>query len=288
MGVGYSVSRNRVVASSMVDILNTTTTDCVAFTQNTLEGLNIVISSSTVGNISFVQQATATADCLITNNISSIAENYLTNLQESGADAGRGRGLSNIGGIQVALSTATTQIELETAITNAIVNNCSATAENTIQNINITISNSGVGDIELIQQGDAKTTCVATNLALVQAYIDLQNQSTSNAGGEGGGGLITLIVVTIIIVVIIGAITALLSSIGGGGRDCTPYPCDALEGGDYTACKERLPYDPTVHCPSAKSFYVEPVPENLIYGQYVNGQFVEGSVVGGEFIPATV
>lgn len=251
MGQSISVANTSVTQNSLFDIYNSSETNCVSFTNNTLKNLNFVVTSSTIpGGITVDQTGSANASCIIDNQIENVSQQIFENLQTSQAEPGKA-GLLGLG-IAVQVSNATTVQDIEAAIKTSINNLCSAQTTNLGENYNFIITSSEVGEINVTQNGSAQADCVVTNLAKINAQSKAINETTAAAGGDRGliATIITVIIIITILTLIVGFASKLFkkpATVPAAGA-CLPYPCDALSGKEYTTCAAAIPFDANVYC----------------------------------------
>lgn len=255
MGPAISTSYSDAKVRSQAQLWNNVSTTCAAVTTNTIQDLNINLNDSSVGNITISQVASATASCVIDSNIQSTAQLAAELLQTTSADTASRGGLLNIG-MDIFTSISTTEAELETLIMQSIMNNCSATATNTLARVNVNISSSSVGDLTIAQTGDAKASCMISNLAAIDADLRTQIENVNSAGKNRSGGLIGLIVTVMVVVLLLSVLLGVVSSLGKKkgptgttGPACIPYACDLLEGAAYVECTKTTLFDPLINCP---------------------------------------
>jgi Fe-S cluster assembly iron-binding protein IscA len=252
MGSSISVSSNQVQQDSLFQLTQTNSNTCQAFTNNSLKNLNIAISASNIPQgITISQTAETTADCYISSNLDSISQQVLDNIQNNTASAEKA-GFLGLGiGIQV--TSSTTKQDISTAIEQSITNLCSAESNNLIENVNITISQSEVGQIQVVQSGSAHSQCVINNLAAINAQAQAQSESTTTAGGSKGliATVVTIIIIIAIITLVVGFTGKALKkkpSTTAATTQCIEYPCDNLSGQAYIDCSTRTPFDANVYC----------------------------------------
>ncbi len=247
MGPSLSVSQTQVEQSAFISMLNNVQNECVTATSNKIINSSIVLSGSTVGDITIAQTGVAQSQCTINNTIQQLAEVVFNNMQESSTDTKR----FNLG-VSVELSKSTTKEEITQIISTSISNLCSAEVDNIIESFTFVIEQSATGNITISQDASAEASCVMNNLSTMQVKNEVDNTTNASTGGSGGWGgtILTIIIVLIVLGVVLGLIGSLGSKIPVEEQPaCTPWACLTLEGTAKADCVKLFPYDAEAYCP---------------------------------------
>ena len=200
MGAALSVSNATVINDAVNKTFQTSSNACAADCNQAISGVDIILNNSQVGNITFTQKCTADASCMMTNAVEQVVNAY----QLAVAKAESVAPLLPIG-IQVNLSSSSTENQIRNELTQVLENRCNATVNQNIGDILIYATNSTTGDIGYLQEGNANARCVMDNAARMQLTMSQKGEATATSG-SAFGGLIGAIIALAIIVMVIGAI----------------------------------------------------------------------------------
>lgn len=201
MGASLSVSNATVINDAVNKTFQTSSNSCEADCNQAISGVDIILNNSQVGNITFTQKCTADASCMMTNAVEQVVNAYQLAVAKADSQAP----LFPIG-IQVNLSSTSTENQIRNELTQVLENQCNATVNQTIQDIMIYATNSTTGDIGYLQEGNANARCVMDNAARMQLTMSQKGEATATSGSTFGG-LIGLIIMIVVVTMIIGAVS---------------------------------------------------------------------------------
>lgn len=202
MGLAISTSVSNNVLNSVNDTMQKAKNDCTADCNQTISGATIVLNNTTAGNIQFTQKCTANASCYMSNALEQIVDVY----QKGKAEAGAAPSL--FPGIQINTSVANNTENIRTELKQVLENICDGSVDQNIIDPLIYATDSTVGNIGFLQEGNAFASCVMENTGRLKLQIKQEGEATAKTGRAttGIGGIIGLIIVVVIIIVVIGII----------------------------------------------------------------------------------
>ena len=178
-------------------------TECIAFQSNIISGDTIDIPT-VGGNVEVIQKGTASASCIINQNLDSQVQNIMSSIANQ-ENSTVGSWISSF-----PFNKQNNSISVKQNITNQITQvmeaMCQGTQENLIQDTTIIGKQAG-GNFVLSQEGNAQANCTINNTAKIEIF----NKETSKTSqGNKTTSLFALIFIAIIAIVIIGAIIAII------------------------------------------------------------------------------
>lgn len=213
MGAALSVSDASNIQTAVNQTYQSAKNTCTADCNQTISGNVIVLDNSKAGNITFTQKCTADASCYMNNAI----EQAVTTFQ--GANVAADASPALFPGIQVNVSKSSNQQDIKNALTQVLENICQSTVNQAATNNIVYATDSTLGNIGFVQDGNAKADCIMENTARMTLQMKQQGDATAKAGGgiSIGAGIVGLIILVVIIIVVAGALKRNSSGGGGGG-----------------------------------------------------------------------
>lgn len=190
-----------------------------------LQSGNVVfLDGTTSGDITFQQQCTANAKCLVDNNIQAVFDVAQELKQNNVTEASL---FPNFGSINLNLADQ----EIRNQIESIISNSCTADVNQVQSNNMVYARNSSTGDISFLQEGNAVADCIISNAAIAEINMRQEGDQGNTISGSVLGGIIAAIIVIVIVVVIVRGATQAASGEqgqqqqrsggGGSGRQAT-------------------------------------------------------------------
>lgn len=126
-------------------------------------------------------------------------------------------------GIQVNTSISSNKQDITNELTQIMENLCTADVNQTIQDNIVYATDSTLGNIGFLQEGNAAAKCVMENSGRLQLQMRQEGDTTAKAGRNISllAGLIGLILVVVIIIVVVSQIRKNTSEKGGGPEGAT-------------------------------------------------------------------
>ena len=176
-GVSSNTARNQSVQQVTNNIMQSSAAACGVTCDQLQQGNSVIIENSTVGDITFLQQCTVDADCMIQNTLEASAKAIENSIQNATAQP------SWYVGASVTSSKNSTQQDVENSIQQSISSTCKLDITQQ-QNSNLVYArNSKTGNIGFIQTGNEKFNCVLQNMAKGTAATTQSSDQTAQAGG---------------------------------------------------------------------------------------------------------
>lgn len=203
MGIAISTSVATNILNQDNITMQTAKNACNADCSQSINGPVIVLNNSTVGNIQFTQKCTANASCYMNNALDQIVDAA----QKGNAGTGAAP-TSFFPGIQINTSVSTNVQNFRTEAQQVLENICQGKVDQNINDPIIYATDSTVGNIGFLQEGNAFATCVMENTARMKLNLTQEGSATAKTGGAASiiGGIIGLIIVVVIIIVVVGMI----------------------------------------------------------------------------------
>jgi hypothetical protein len=172
---------------------------CAATCEDIQSGNVVFLDGSTTGDITFQQNCTADANCMMTQSLQSVSDLMLQLKQGNKTEASMFGGGLNIGTVNLNQSDQ----DIKNQVTQIMQSLCTADVTN-VQNGNMVYArNSKTGNISFKQNGNAHADCVMQNsasaLAKLHADADQSNATSATLGAFGA-----FIVFAIVLAVIMG------------------------------------------------------------------------------------
>jgi hypothetical protein len=186
-----SVEQN-LINNTYISASNTCTADC----NQTISGNTIVLTNSKAGNVTFTQLCTADASCYMSNAVDEAVSEY-----QKAASVSQSTPPMFPIGFQISTSNSSSKNDITNNITQMLNNICQADVHQTIQDNIIYATDSTLGNIGFVQQGNANATCVMENSARLQLQVQQIGDATAKSGSTIS--LIAIIIAVIIVVIII-------------------------------------------------------------------------------------
>ena len=202
MGIAVSTSVSNNVLDAVNETMQTARNTCTADCNQSISGAQIVLNNTTAGNIQFTQRCTADASCYMNNALDQAVEVY-----QKGA-TGAAAAPSLFPGIQINTSVANNTQNIRTQLKQVLENICDGNVEQNISDPLIYATDSTVGNIGFLQEGNAYASCIMENTGRLKLQMKQEGTSTANTGAaaSGIGAIIGLIIVVVVIIVIVGII----------------------------------------------------------------------------------
>lgn len=187
---------------------------CTASCENIQSGNVVFLDGTTTGDITFEQNCTAEANCMMDQALQSVADLLLELKQGNTTEASLFGGGFNVGTVNV----NTSDQDIKNQVAQIMETLCSADVTN-VQNGNMVYArNSRTGKISFKQDGNAKADCVMQNSASAAASLKARaTQSNATAASLGAFG--GFILFAIVLAVILGIITKKRGDQPGGGQN---------------------------------------------------------------------
>lgn len=200
MGISASASVNKTVQTAVTESYQRAQNSCTANCSQLQQGNVIVLDNTTAGDITFTQRCEAEASCYMDNSLDALVEAY----QNAESDATAKPAF--FPGIQVNATVNSTTQEIKNELTQIMENLCSADVNQVIQDNIVYATDSTVGNIGFLQEGNASASCVMENAGRLTAQMKQDGKSTATSGTYGAGitGIIVLVIVIVVIVWAIG------------------------------------------------------------------------------------
>lgn len=210
MGNLFSAQVNQNTQKSMNEVYQSSSQSCTASCSDIQSGNVIFLDGTTSGDISFTQNCTANANCMMDQALQSLTDQLLTLKQGNQTEANLFGGGINFGSVNLNLSDQ----EIKNQVTQIMSSLCTADVNN-VQNGNIVYArNSKTGKISFTQSGNANADCVMQNAATAKANLSA-SATQSNAVVAGGiGGIIGLVIFIIILAIILGIVSRSVNKMG--------------------------------------------------------------------------
>lgn len=202
MGAAVSTS----VANSVQTAVNTTyqsaKNSCDADCNQIISGNVIVLNNSTAGDIQFTQRCTADASCYMKNAV----DQAVTAFQDAKVGATAQPAL--FPGIQVNTTVSSNRQDIVNDLTQVLENICNADVNQTIQDNIIYATDSTLGNIGFLQEGNASARCVMENSARLQLQMSQKGDTTAIAGRNLSliSSIIFLVIIVVVVIIIINAV----------------------------------------------------------------------------------
>ena len=196
MGIAASASVSTVVQRAVTTTYQRAQNLCTANCSQLISGNVIVLDNTTAGDITFTQRCEADASCYMENSLDALVEAFQE--AETVADAKP----AFFPGIQVNVSVASTVQEINNELTQIMENLCTADVDQNLQENIVYATDSDVGNIGFLQEGNASASCVMENVGRLTAQMRQDGSATAASGGSYAGIIGAVITVVIIIVII--------------------------------------------------------------------------------------
>lgn len=229
MGLAISTSVSTNVLNAVNETVQTAKNTCSADCNQTISGAQIVLNNTTAGNIQFTQKCTADASCYMNNALDQAVDVY----QKAAADTKAAPSL--FPGIQINTSVSTNIQNIRDQLKQTLENICDGNVDQNIIDPLIYATDSTVGNIGFLQEGNAFASCVMENTGRLKLQMKQEGDATAKTGAAatGIGGIIGLIIVVVIIVVVIGIIRKRqtdAAAVGPDGKPLGPGGLPAVPG----------------------------------------------------------
>ena len=199
MGLAVSTSVSTVTQVAVNRTYQQAQNACTAECNQLISGNVIVLDNSQAGDITFTQRCSADASCYMSNAI----EQAVTAFQTAKAEAAGAPSL--FPGIQINTAVAVTDTQISNEMTQIMENLCEGEVNQNIEDNVVYATDSTVGNIGFLQEGNAFARCVMENSARLQLQMRQEGEAAASAGRgiAGLAGLIGLIIVAVIVIAII-------------------------------------------------------------------------------------
>lgn len=171
---------------------------CTASCENIQSGNVVFLDGTTSGDITFQQNCTADANCMMDQALKSVTDLLVELKQDNTTEATLFGGGFNVGTVNLNQSDQ----DIKNQVQQIMESLCSADVTN-VQNGNMVYArNSKTGNISFKQEGNAKADCVMQNSASAEASLKAratQSNATAASLGAFGGFILFAIVLAVIL-----------------------------------------------------------------------------------------
>lgn len=191
-------------------ILQASSQTCISDCRNVSSGNTIIFNGTNIdGNVDFNQSCTATASCLMKQQLQSQIQNIMSAMAEQTEKIDKMFISFNISN---EVNSSEIEQNIRNSTTQTIQSACQGTAEN-IKNGNLVVlNNTNVeGSFSFGQDGNAIADCAMNNLA---KQVSFNRQSAKQNQAQKIESIFALIAIAVIVVVIIGAIIVFITMRG--------------------------------------------------------------------------
>lgn len=202
MGQSFSLSTADVVQTAVNTTYQNARNECSATCNQNISGNVIVLDNTTAGDIQFTQRCEADASCYMNNSLDALVQAFQA--AEADADAKP----SMFPGLQVNVSKSSTTTDIRNEMTQIMENICKGKVEQNITDNVVYATDSTLGNIGYLQEGNAYARCVMENTGRLKLQMQQKGNATSRAGGTNA--IIAAIVAVVIIIILIGVGSRLL------------------------------------------------------------------------------
>lgn len=218
MGLAFSTSISTNVLNAVNETVQTAKNTCSADCNQTISGAQIVLNNTTAGNIQFTQKCTADASCYMNNALDQAVDVYQKGVAETGAAP------SLFPGIQINTTVSTNVQNIRDQLKQTLENICDGKVDQNIEDPLIYATDSTVGNIGFLQEGNAFASCVMENTGRLKLQMKQEGDATAKAGAAatGIGGIIGIILVVVVIIIIVGIIRKNQTEAPATGPDGKP------------------------------------------------------------------
>jgi len=225
MGITASVSTSTTVNNARDTTYQEANNSCTASCSQLNSGTTIVLNNTTAGNITFNQECTANASCYMQNALDSAV------VAVQKATAATNATPSLFPGTSLNVSTSTSVQDITNQLTQIMNNLCTADVQQVTSDTTIYATNSTVGNIGFVQNGNATADCVMENAGRMR--VQLQQEGTATAQAGTSSAVVMAIVVAIIIIVLAGVAARAAQkkqAVKTEGQQCTSTKDCATKG----------------------------------------------------------
>lgn len=256
MGASLSTSNAETINNAYSQTYQSARNECNAECNQIISGNVIVLDGSTAGDIQFTQRCTADASCYMKNALEQVVSVF--QLAEAEADA---QGPLLNFGINISEADAKIENNVRSELTQVLENICNAEVNQTIQDNIVYATDSTLGNIGFVQEGNAQARCVMENAARMQLALRQEGKATATSGNLFGG-LIGIIAIVVIIIIVIGIVRGAKKKKCENGKDEKGQPCDDGSGAATGLAQSRrsaIPGRSTSRTSSTKSSAIRSV-----------------------------
>jgi hypothetical protein len=199
MGAAVSTSTSSVVQTAVNRTYQRAQNSCTATCNQIQQGNVVVLDNTTAGDITFTQRCTADASCYMSNAVEAVVSTFQAAVAEAEAAP------SLFPGFQINIAEATTESDITNEMTQIMENLCEGSVnQNNSENV-VYATDSTVGNIGFLQEGNAFARCVMENSGRLDLQMRQDGQATAATGAAatGIGGIIALVIVVVIIIIIV-------------------------------------------------------------------------------------
>lgn len=202
MGAAVSTSVAKVTQSAVNQTYQRAQNSCTADCNQTISGNVIVLDGSTAGDVNFTQRCEADASCYMSNALDQLVQTF----QAAKAEAGASPALYP--GIQINTSVATTDTDIRNEMTQIMENICKGKVDQNITENVVYATDSTLGNIGFVQEGNAYARCVMENSGRLQLQMRQEGDATAKSGGAVSNiaAIIALVIILLVLFVIIRAV----------------------------------------------------------------------------------
>lgn len=227
-GNWMSAGVNQIRQSATNEIYQSASSSCTANCSQIQSGNVIYLDGSRVGNITFDQQCTANAGCMMENAVDTVMQLIQDLKQGNTTEAGL---FPNFGSINLNVS----EQEIRNQVTQILETTCTANIEQSQTDNMVYARNSVTGDIGFKQGGNAAANCLMTNAASAKLNLQQRGDQNNTVSGGGFGAIIGLAIAIAIVMVIIRAVNKGKKELDGGdcrdGKTPDGKPCQTGQQG---------------------------------------------------------
>lgn len=190
-GASSSTARNKSVQQITNSIVQTSAASCGVSCQQLQQGNTVIIENSTVGDITFLQQCTVDADCMIQNSLDASATAIQQAIQNGTAQPSWYLGAS------ITSSKNSTEQDIKNSIQQSINSTCKLDVSQQQTGNFVYARNSQTGNIGFIQTSNEKFNCAIQNMGKGTAAATQSADQTAQSGGITSIGILVIGIISI-------------------------------------------------------------------------------------------
>lgn len=168
------------------------------------------LDGTTSGDITFQQECTANAGCMMDNSVQTVMDILQDAKQQNKTEA-------SLFPNWIAINLNQSDQEIRNQVTQILNSTCTADIEQQQTDNMVYAKNSQTGNISFVQNGNARANCVMTNSATAKLNMQQKGDQSNTVGGFGLGGIIGLAIFLVVVVLILRAVGGRKQQGGGGG-----------------------------------------------------------------------
>lgn len=202
MGVSASKSVAKLTQIQANSLYQTSNNTCTATCTQLQQGNVVVLDNTTAGDITFTQKCSANASCYMNTSLDILVEAY----QNAVATAEARPAL--FPGVQLNSSKSDITQVIKNEVSQVFNNLCQADVNQVLQDNIVYATDSSVGNIGFLQEGNASADCVMINVAVAKLNLDQVGKATASAGTINSAIIAAIIIAICIMFIVIALISA--------------------------------------------------------------------------------